>query len=55
MAVENGAWAPSAVKTMKEILSQMKDVTVVEPVVTIRGAVKESDEAALEQLAESLM
>ena len=53
--MENGAWAPSAVKTMKEILSQMKDVTVVEPVVTIRGAVKESDEAALEQLAESLM
>ncbi len=53
--MENGAWAPSAAKTMKEILSQMKDVTVVEPVVTIRGAVKESDEAALEQLAESLM
>lgn len=53
--VENASWAPSAVRTMKEILSQMKDITVVEPTVTIRGAVKESDVEALEKLAESLV
>lgn len=53
--VENASWAPSAVRSMKEILSQMKDITVVEPAVTIRGVMKDSDEAALEQLAESLI
>lgn len=53
--VENASWAPSAVRTMKEILSQMKDITVVEPTVTIRGAVKESDVEALENLAEGLV
>lgn len=53
--VENASWAPSAARTMKEILSQMKDIGVAEPVVTIRGVVKDSDVEALEQLAESLM
>ncbi len=53
--VENASWAPSAVRTMKEILSQMKEITVVEPAVTIRGVVKDTDETALEQLADSLI
>lgn len=53
--VENASWAPSAARTMKEILSQMKDIAVIEPMVTIRGLVKDSDVAALEQLAESLV
>ncbi|MCI9362432.1 MAG: FprA family A-type flavoprotein [Hungatella sp.] len=53
--VENASWAPSAVRTMKDILSQMKDITVVEPAVTIRGVVKDSDIQAFEQLAERLI
>lgn len=53
--IENGTWAPSAAKTMKEILATLKDVTVLEPAVTIRGAVKPTDIPALEQLADDLM
>jgi flavorubredoxin len=53
--VENGSWAPMAGKLMKEQLESMKDVNVVEPVVTIRSAVKESDIAQLEALADSLL
>ena len=53
--VENGSWAPSAAKTMKEILSGMKDITILEPVVTIRGAVKDADITALENLADALL
>lgn len=53
--VENGSWAPSAAKSMRAILDQMKDITVIEPVVTIRGALKESDLAALEAAAEALL
>ncbi len=31
----------------------MKEITVVEPVVTVRGALKESDIPSLEQMAEA--
>lgn len=53
--IENGSWAPSAARTMKEILSQMKEITVVEPVVTLRGSFKETDVPALEALADALL
>lgn len=53
--VENGSWAPSAAKTMGEVLSQMKEITLVEPTVTIRGALKDSDLPALEALAEAIL
>ncbi len=52
--IENGSWAPSANKTMADILSQMKDITILEQQVTIRGAVKKSDEEALAVLAHEL-
>lgn len=53
--IENGSWAPSANKTMADILSQMKDITILEQKVTIRGAVKNADEQALGLLADELM
>ena len=53
--MENGSWAPSAARTMKEILSQMKEITVVEPTVTLRGAFKESDMPAMEALADAIL
>mgnify|MGYP000757480238 FL=1 len=52
--VENGTWAPTAAKTIKATLSEMKNITLVEPVVTIRSAYKPSDEAAFDALAEAL-
>lgn len=53
--IENGSWAPSANKTMAGILSQMKDITVLEHPVTIHGAVKATDISALEALADELV
>ena len=53
--VENGSWAPTAARTMREILGQTKDITVVEPTVTIRGALKDSDLPALEALAGAIL
>lgn len=52
--MENASWAPSAVKNMKEILGQMKEINIIEPTVTIRGAVKPDDEAAIAALADAL-
>ena len=53
--IENGSWAPTAARTMKGMLDAMKEITVVEPVVTVRGALKESDIPALEQMADALL
>ena len=53
--VENGSWAPSAGKTMRAMLEQMKDITVVEPVVTLRSRMKEADVATLQTLADAML
>ena len=53
--LENGSWAPSAARVMREMLGAMKDVTVVEPVVTIRSRLKGTDIPALEALGAGLV
>ena len=52
--IENGSWAPTAARTMRNILETMKNITIVEPVVTIKSVLKETDIPALEQLADVL-
>ena len=49
--LENGSWAPCAGRIMKEMLSQMKEINIVEPMVTIRSRMKSSDLPAMETLA----
>ena len=51
-SIENGTWGPTAGRTMKGILETMKNITIVEPMVTIRSAMKESDLPAMEALAD---
>ena len=53
--VENGSWAPSAGRVMKEMIEGMKDCTIVEPLVTIRSRMKPADEEQLALLAEAMM
>lgn len=52
--VENGSWAPTAARTMRAVLDEMKDINILEPVVTIKSRMKEADVAALEALAGQL-
>ena len=52
--IENGSWAPCAAKTMRGIVDTLKNVTVVEPVVTIRSVMKETDQQAMEALADAI-
>ena len=52
--IENGSWAPCAAKAMASVLSSMKDITLLDETVTIRGALKESDTTRLEKLADAL-
>ena len=53
--VENGTWAPSAGKVMKELFGSMKDVEIVGETVTIRSRMKDSDLPALEALADAIL
>ena len=52
--LENGSWAPSAARTMKQMLEGMKNLTLVEPVVTIKSTMKEQDVPALKELADAI-
>ena len=53
--IENGSWAPSAGRAMRNIIDRFKDVQVVEPMVTILSRLKPQDIPALEQLADDLL
>ena len=53
--IENGTWAPNAAKCMKEILSTMKNVEIVEPIVTVKSALKRENIEQLNLLAETLL
>ena len=53
--IENGSWAPSAGRAMRNIIDRFKDVQVVEPMVSITSRLKPQDIPALEQLADDLL
>ena len=53
--IENGSWAPSAGRAMRNIIDRFKDVAVVEDMVTIMSRLKPSDIPALEQLADAML
>ena len=52
--IENGTWAPSAAKGIRELLDEMKDISIYEPVITIKSAADKAVLEQLEQLADTL-
>ncbi|UNT96878.1 FprA family A-type flavoprotein [Allobaculum mucilyticum] len=53
--IQNGSWAPSAARTVKSILEGCKNLTWVDPVVTITTSLKDKDLPAMEELADHLI
>lgn len=53
--IENGSWAPSAGKGMKSILETMKDISIIEPMITIKSTMKQGDVDKLKQLAKEII
>jgi len=53
--IENGSWAPTAAKSMKSLLEGVKALTIVEPVVTIKSALKAENIPQLEALADEIL
>ena len=52
--IENGSWGPQAGKLIREILSGMKDISVLESGVTVKSAVLAPQREALEDLADAI-
>ena len=52
--IENGSWQPTAVRTMRGVLENMKDLEIIEPVITVFSTMKEENRIQLEKLAEHL-
>lgn len=53
--IENGTWAPSAGKCMKDIISNMKDITIYEPTITIMSTLNEENKVQLEKLVDEII
>ena len=53
--IENGSWAPCAAKVMIGMLEQMKDIETVQPIVTIRSRMQQTDLPAMEALADAIL
>ena len=53
--IENGTWAPSAGKCIKETLSQMKNIEIIEPMVTIKSKLNIDSEKQLENLVTNIL
>ncbi|MGN1327449.1 MAG: FprA family A-type flavoprotein, partial [Clostridia bacterium] len=53
--IENGTWAPSAAKTMKDIISTMKNINLCENIVTIKSRLNETSREQMNNLATEIL
>ena len=52
--IENGTWAPMAAKKMREMLETLRNITLIDPVVTVESTVKAKTVEELKILASAL-
>ncbi|MBP5259907.1 MAG: FprA family A-type flavoprotein [Paludibacteraceae bacterium] len=52
--IENGTWAPQSGRIMREMVSSLKNIEIVEPMVTLKSRLKATDLPALEALADAM-
>ncbi len=52
--IENGTWAATTGKQIKDIVSTLKNVEIIGDTITVKSALKDNQEKELEQLADSI-
>lgn len=52
--IENGSWAPMAAKLIKDIFANSKNITFIEPIVTIKSSLNEESTTKLCSLVDAL-
>ncbi len=53
--LENGTWAPNAIKSMTKYLESMKNITILPETVSIKSAFKAENEEAMDALAKAIV
>ena len=53
--IENGSWAATSGKLMREILAKLKNITVLENTVSLKSSLKEGQLPALDALADAII
>ena len=53
--IENGTWAPVAARQMQSLLELMKDMTIVNPIISLKSTIAPQQEDALNQLVNALI
>ena len=52
--IENGSWAPNAAKVIKGMLYTMKNIEIIEPVVTIKTKLSKLSEEKMKELEDAI-
>lgn len=52
--LENGTWAPMAAKAMRTYLESMKNITVLDEIVSVKSTYKPENESAMDKLAQAI-
>lgn len=53
--IENGSWAPAAAKNMQELLEQMKEIKIIEPIIHIKTTMSKENEEEMKKLAQNII
>ena len=53
--IDNGTWAITAGKQMRDMLAQMKNMTILEPTVSVKSSLKEETMLKLEELKQAII
>ena len=53
--VENGSWAPASARQMRSLLGELKEIEILEPVITVKSALKKENLDELLQLKNSIL
>ena len=53
--IENGSWAPQSGKLMRELLGEMKDMTILDNEMSVNSSMKEEDGDLMDAIADSII
>ena len=53
--LENGSWAPSAGKCMKATLEEMKNINMIEPIITIKSTMSDENISQMEEMTDKIL
>ncbi len=53
--VENGSWAPASARQMRSLLGELKEIEILEPVITVKSALKKENLDELLELKNSIL